>query len=116
MEIYVKFWGTRGSIPTPGDRTRKYGGNTACVEIRCGSDLFICDAGSGIRELGDDLMTRANVPIVGHFLFSHAHWDHIQGFPFFVPADRPGNYFHIDGARQGDDRFFQRLSGQMKSD
>jgi phosphoribosyl 1,2-cyclic phosphodiesterase len=116
MRIYVRFWGTRGSIPTPGDRTRKYGGNTACVEIRCGSHLLICDAGSGIRELGDDLLARGNGRIVGHFFFSHAHWDHIQGFPFFVPADRAGNRFLIYGARQGDDRFFELLSGQMQSD
>ena len=116
MRIFVKFWGTRGSIPTPGDRTRKYGGNTACVEIRCGAHLFFCDAGSGIRELGDDLLARGTGPLVGHFFFSHAHWDHIQGFPFFVPADRPGNRFLIYGARQGDDRFYQLLSGQMKSD
>ena len=116
MRIFVKFWGTRGSIPTPGDRTRKYGGNTACVEIRCGSHLFICDAGSGIRELGADLLARGSGSLVGHFFFSHAHWDHIQGFPFFVPADRPGNRFLIYGAKQGDDRFYQLLSGQMKSD
>ncbi len=116
MQTYVKFWGTRGSIPTPGDRTRKYGGNTSCVEIRCGHHLFICDAGSGIRELGADLPARGNGRIIGHFLFSHAHWDHIQGFPFFLPADTPGNLFLIYGARQGDDRFYQLLSGQMKSD
>jgi phosphoribosyl 1,2-cyclic phosphodiesterase len=116
MEIYVKFWGTRGSIPTPGDRTRKYGGNTSCVEIRCGDHLFICDAGSGIRELGADLLARGKSHISGHLLFSHAHWDHIQGFPFFGPADVPGNRFLIYGAKQGDDRFFQLLSGQMKSD
>ena len=116
MRIFVKFWGTRGSIPTPGDRTRKYGGNTACVEIRCGSHLFFCDAGSGIRELGADLLARGTGPMVGHFFFSHAHWDHIQGFPFFDPADRPGNRFLIYGAKRGDDRFYQLLSGQMKSD
>jgi phosphoribosyl 1,2-cyclic phosphodiesterase len=116
MQVYVKFWGTRGSIPTPGDRTRKYGGNTSCLEIRCGNELFICDAGSGIRELGADLLARGTGPIVGHFFFSHAHWDHIQGFPFFGPADRPGNRFLIYGARKGDDRFFELLSGQMKSD
>jgi phosphoribosyl 1,2-cyclic phosphodiesterase len=116
MRIYVKFWGTRGSIPTPGDRTRKYGGNTACVELRCGSHLFICDAGSGIRELGADLLARGTGPIVGHFFFSHTHWDHIQGFPFFDPADRPGNRFLIYGVRQGDDRLYHLLSGQMKSD
>ena len=116
MRIFVKFWGTRGSIPTPGDRTRKYGGNTACVEIRCGSHLFFCDGGSGLRELGADLIARGTGPMVGHFFFSHAHWDHIQGFPFFDPADRPGNRFLIYGASQGDDRFYQLLSGQMKSD
>jgi phosphoribosyl 1,2-cyclic phosphodiesterase len=116
MPIYVNFWGTRGSIPTPGDRTRKYGGNTSCVEIRRGSHLFICDAGSGIRELGADLLTRGNGPITGHLLFSHMHWDHIQGFPFFGPADVKGNRFLIYGIRKGDDRFFELLSGQMKSD
>ncbi len=116
MPIYVKFWGTRGSIPTPGDRTRKYGGNTSCVEIRCGNHLFICDAGSGIRELGSDLVARSKAPIVGHLFFSHAHWDHIQGFPFFAPADTAGNRFLIYGAKQGDDRFYDLLSGQMKSD
>src|SRR5206468_11161024 len=116
MEFYVKFWGTRGSIPTPGDRTRKYGGNTSCVEIRFGDNLFICDAGSGIRELGADLLTRGNGPLHGHLLFSHAHWDHIQGFPFFSPADVAGNRFLIYGAKPGDDRFYQLLSGQMKSD
>src|SRR5213083_2852934 len=116
MEFYVKFWGTRGSIPTPGDRTRKYGGNTSCVEIRFGDNLFICDAGSGIRELGADLLTRGNGPLHGHLLFSHAHWDHIQGFPFSGPADVAGNHFLIYGAKPGDDRFYQLLSGQMKSD
>lgn len=116
MPIYVNFWGTRGSIPTPGDRTRKYGGNTSCVEIRRGSHLFICDAGSGIRELGADLLTRGNGPITGHLLFSHMHWDHIQGFPFFGPADIKGNRFLIYGISKGDDRFFELLSGQMKSD
>src|SRR5437867_6045465 len=116
MDFYVKFWGTRGSIPTPGDRTRKYGGNTSCVEIRFGDHLYICDAGSGIRELGADLLTRGKIPITGHLFFSHAHWDHIQGFPFFGPADVAGNRFLIYGAKPGDDRFFHLLSGQMKSD
>ena len=116
MDIYLKFWGTRGSIPTPGDRTRKYGGNTSCVEIRFGEHLFICDAGSGIRELGADLLTRGTAPVFGHLFFSHAHWDHIQGFPFFGPADVAGNRFRIYGAKEGDDRFFELLSGQMKSD
>jgi len=58
MGFFVKFWGTRGSIPTPGPHTRKYGGNTSCVEVRVDNALFICDGGTGLRELGLDLMRR----------------------------------------------------------
>lgn len=116
MTFFVKFWGTRGSIPTPGHRTKTFGGNTACVEIRVDEVLFVCDGGSGLRELGLDLMARGSQPIVGHMLFSHTHWDHIQGFPFFVPAYIPSNTFYIYGTSAGDTRFFQLLSGQMQSD
>jgi len=117
MAIFVKFWGTRGSIPTPGPSTSRYGGNTACVEIRVGENLFICDGGTGLRELGMDLMRRAaGEPIVGHMLFSHPHWDHIQGFPFFTPVYQPANTFHIWGFTKGDQRVFRLLSGQMRSD
>ena len=99
MEVFVKFWGTRGSIPTPGDRTRKYGGNTPCVELRVGETLFVLDAGSGIRELGADLTARGLKPIVAHLLLSHCHWDHVQGFPFFSPIYVPGNELFLYGAR-----------------
>ncbi|MBC8002076.1 MAG: MBL fold metallo-hydrolase [Opitutaceae bacterium] len=116
MDFYVQFWGTRGSIPTPGMRTRRYGGNTSCVEIRFGQELFICDAGSGIRDLGVNLLERTDAPITAHFLFSHAHWDHIQGFPFFEPAYFSQNLFYIYGSTVGDDRFYRLLSGQMRSD
>lgn len=116
MDLFVKFWGTRGSIPTPGEHTSRYGGNTACVEIRQEDTLIICDAGSGIRELGDELMTRSGQPITGHLLFSHCHWDHIQGFPFFAPAYRSENRFLIHGRGPGDDRFYRFVSGQMASD
>jgi phosphoribosyl 1,2-cyclic phosphodiesterase len=116
MEFFVKFWGTRGSIPTPGQRTRIFGGNTSCVEVRIDGALFICDAGSGLRELGLDLMGRGVSPIVGHMFFSHAHWDHIQGFPFFVPAYVPNNLFYLYGTHQGDTKFHRLLSGQMQSD
>jgi phosphoribosyl 1,2-cyclic phosphodiesterase len=80
--FFVKFWGTRGSIPTPGFRTRKYGGNTSCIEIRIDGTLFICDGGTGLRDLGVALGRRHHGPIVAHMFFSHPHWDHIQGFPF----------------------------------
>lgn len=116
MDVFVKFWGTRGSIPTPGEHTHRYGGNTACVEIRHEETLIICDAGSGIRELGEDLLNRSNQPITGHLLFSHCHWDHIQGFPFFSPAYQRENRFYIHGRHPGDDRFYRLLSGQMESD
>ena len=116
MRLYVKFWGTRGSTPTPGQRTHKYGGNTPCVEVSAEDTLIICDAGSGIRELGLDLMKRPTQPVVGHMLFSHTHWDHIQGFPFFVPVYIPQSTFYVYGTSPGDDRFYQLLSGQMQSD
>ena len=116
MSFFVKFWGTRGSIPTPGNRTKRFGGNTSCVEIRCGDQLFICDAGSGIRELGADLLTRGLSAIVAHLYLSHTHWDHIQGFPFFSPIYLPGMKCLAYGAREGDDRFYRLLSGQMTSD
>ena len=112
----VRFWGTRGSIPTPGRTTHKYGGNTSCVEIRVDDTLFICDGGTGLRELGQDLLSRPQKPVVAHFLFSHMHWDHIQGFPFFTPAYVPQNTFYIYGTSPGDTRYHQLLSGQMQSD
>lgn len=115
MSFSVKLWGTRGSIPTPGPSTQKYGGNTACVEIRTDSTLFICDGGTGLRELGIDLMRRhPDGAIVGHMLFSHPHWDHIQGFPFFEPAYRSENLFFIYGTFQGERHIFELLSGQMR--
>ena len=89
MGFYVKFWGTRGSIPTPGHSTRRYGGNTPCVEVRIGEHHFILDGGTGLRELGLDLLRRQQGPVHVHLLFSHMHWDHIQGFPFFGPAFNP---------------------------
>ena len=84
----VKFWGVRGSTPVPGPTTVRYGGNTTCVEVRCGDTLLIIDAGSGIRELGKALIDSEH-PVDCHLLMSHVHWDHIQGFPFFSPAFLP---------------------------
>ena len=81
-KIYMRFWGARGSITTPGIETVKYGGNTSCVEVRCGKEIIILDAGSGIRKLGDKILEEKPQHI--NILFSHFHWDHIQGFPFFT--------------------------------
>ena len=96
----LRLWGTRGSCPSPGPSTVAYGGNTTCVEVR-GDDnhLIILDAGTGIRELGRSLVNGANgAPISGDVFFSHAHWDHIQGLPFFTPAFQAGNHFRLFGA------------------
>ena len=76
----IRFWGTRGSIPTPGQRTVRYGGNTACVEVRASSDaLLVLDAGTGLRELGAQLMQNGSGPVDLDLFISHLHWDHIQG-------------------------------------
>ena len=115
MGFYVKFWGTRGSIPTPGYATQKYGGNTSCVEVRVDDCIFICDGGSGVRELGIDILRRDNHPKKFHMFFSHSHWDHIQGFPFFTPAYLPNYQLVIYGTKQGDDKIYNLLSGQMSS-
>ncbi|MGI8432579.1 MAG: response regulator [Chthoniobacterales bacterium] len=86
----VRFWGVRGSIPSPGKETSGYGGNTSCVEVRVGEQIIILDAGSGIRRLGQALMKEIKENgLQVTMLISHAHWDHIQGFPFFVPAYHP---------------------------
>src|SRR6478672_13155200 len=100
MSFTLRFWGTRGSIPSPGLSTARYGGNTPCVELRTTEGrLVILDAGTGIRELGRSLMSRANGhAVAGDIFLSHAHWDHIQGIPFFAPLFERGNQFTIWGA------------------
>lgn len=93
----LRFWGTRGSIATPGKETVRYGGNTPCTEVRLSDgELIILDAGTGIRNLGEHL-TQQGSPVRAHLLISHPHWDHIQGFPFFRPAFMAGNEFTIIG-------------------
>ncbi len=116
MASFVRFWGTRGSIPTPGHKTRVYGGNTSCVEVRVDDALFICDGGTGMRELGDSLIRRSDDPVEAHLLFSHTHWDHIQGFPFFVPAYKPTTTLYVYDVERDDDRIHRLLLGQMRSD
>jgi phosphoribosyl 1,2-cyclic phosphodiesterase len=94
--ISVRFWGVRGSTPSPGHYTARYGGNTACVELRTGDEILILDAGSGIRALGADLTAEFGArPIKATILISHTHWDHIQGFPFFTPAFSTKNCIHV---------------------
>jgi phosphoribosyl 1,2-cyclic phosphodiesterase len=112
----VKFWGVRGSVPTPGPTTVHYGGNTSCVEVRTGGEIIILDAGTGLRALGHDLIAEfTGQPLGLTLLLTHTHWDHIQGLPYFMPMYQPHNHVRIlgyEGARQG---LVNILSGQMES-
>jgi len=115
----VRFWGVRGSIPSPGPDTEKYGGNTACIEIRVGDGerLLIVDAGSGIRALGNYLMANdlPKGPISADIFLSHTHWDHIMGFPFFTPIYIPGTTLKVHGPVSfEDDPLEDVVGGQMK--
>jgi phosphoribosyl 1,2-cyclic phosphodiesterase len=93
----IRLWGVRGSIPSPGPHTVRYGGNTTCIEVRSDDDsLIILDAGTGIFPLAQSLLAR--LPVVANVFISHTHWDHIQGLPFFVPLYIPGNKVRIHGA------------------
>ena len=89
----LKFWGVRGSIACPGTNFKKYGGNTPCVEVRCDNRIIIFDAGTGLRSLGDSMLSERNLE--ADIFFSHAHMDHIGGLPFFGPAFDPRNTLRI---------------------
>lgn len=117
LPIYVRFWGTRGSIPVPGAETARYGGNTACTEVRIGETLLIIDCGSGIRNLGTALIKEfSGAPITGHIFVGHTHWDHIQGFPFFVPAYNPKNTFTLYSVHGAHSSLESVFKGSMGSD
>ncbi len=92
----IRIWGARGSIPVSGQEFVRYGGDTTCVEIETArGDVIILDAGSGIRTLGNKLLNEGRTEF--HFLFSHAHWDHLLGFPFFKPLYRKDSFLHFHG-------------------
>ena len=107
----IKLWGVRGSIPTPGPDTVEVGGNTSCIEVRCGEHLLVFDGGTGLRLLGQSLLRE--LPIEAYLFFSHVHWDHIQGFPFFAPAFIPGNKIHLFGGHNVSTTLEETLAGQM---
>ena len=112
----LKFWGVRGSIPSPGPTTVRYGGNTSCVAVRAHGEIIILDAGTGLRPFGRELMTEfKDQPLNLTLLLSHTHWDHIQGLPFFPPIYLPHCRMRIlgfEGARRG---LVNVLTGQMES-
>lgn len=115
----VRFWGVRGSIPSPGPKTQKYGGNTACIELRVGKEdrLVIIDAGSGIRPLGNYMMGKdlPRGPIRADIFLSHTHWDHIMGYPFFTPIYIPGTKLKVHGPVSfEEDPLEEVVGGQMK--
>lgn len=110
--FHIKFWGVRGSIPTPGPDTARIGGNTSCVEINADDTLIILDGGTGLRLLGDKLIKKGK-PINAYMFFSHVHWDHIQGFPFFIPIFQSQNEIHIFGGKNLEMTLGETLAGQM---
>lgn len=111
----VRFWGTRGSIATPGPGTTHFGGNTSCVELTTESgDLLIFDCGTGAHALAAKLGAQARGPIDANILLGHTHWDHIQGFPFFSPAFVAGNSVAIYGPEGSRGSLHDVLSGQME--
>lgn len=90
----IRFWGVRGSIACPGPDTIRYGGNTSCVEVRCGNHLLVLDGGTGLRPLGQELVRQGH-PLNLDLFYSHTHLDHVSGLPFFQPAYNPGNHIRI---------------------
>jgi phosphoribosyl 1,2-cyclic phosphodiesterase len=112
--LNVTFRGVRGSMPSPGARTTRYGGNTSCVEVRFGDEILIFDAGTGIRGLGTDLVAEFGaMPIAATLLISHTHWDHIQGLPFFVPAYSTQNRIRVITAIGSGAKVRRALHNQM---
>jgi diguanylate cyclase (GGDEF)-like protein len=113
--VYVRFWGTRGSIASPGERTARYGGNTSCVEVRAeDGTVIVLDCGTGARELGLHLVRTLPSPMRLHLFIGHTHWDHIQGFPFFVPAFLPGSELNVYAPLGFQQSLEEAMAGQME--
>jgi CheY-like chemotaxis protein/phosphoribosyl 1,2-cyclic phosphodiesterase len=113
--VKIRFWGTRGSLASPGPGTTYFGGNTSCVQVTTeNGGLLILDCGTGARQLGRELETTSLKPIKGDILLGHTHWDHIQGFPFFKPVFMPGSSFSVWAPKGGSRSLQETLSGQME--
>ncbi len=110
----VRYWGVRGTLPVPGPKSIRYGGNTSCVTMKFPNDRnLIFDAGSGIKALSDHAMERRGGKFSAHMFISHPHWDHINAFPFFTPFHVAGNVFEVIGARNGDRSMEELIEAQM---
>ncbi len=113
--MQLRFWGTRGSLATPGPATLKFGGNTSCVELRADDGtLVVLDCGTGAFPLGQALLRQGSAGSYGSLLISHTHWDHIQGFPFFAPLYVPGNEWHVYGPGGLGIQLQEALAGQQE--
>src|SRR5881409_1548884 len=113
--MQVRFWGTRGSIATPGAATAVYGGNTSCTEVRAADGtVIVLDCGTGARELGLHLVRTVPQPMRLHLFIGHTHWDHIQGFPFFIPAFLPGAELNIYAPLGFQRGLEEAMAGQME--
>ena len=115
--LSVRFWGARGSIPSPGRSTIEFGGNTSCLEIRAGKKLVIVDLGTGVKPLGDRLMETdfKKGPMDMDVLISHTHWDHIMGLPMFTPIFIPGTKLRIHGPVSYNDETLAAIIGDQLS-
>lgn len=111
---YLRFWGVRGSYPAPFDTHLRAGGNTSCVEIRVGDHILICDAGSGVIPLGNQLMGQSKIREL-MVVLTHYHWDHISGLPFFVPAFAPDWVLHFFGPGKNESEIQETISEQMRA-
>jgi len=111
----LRFWGTRGSIATPGPGTNHFGGNTSCIELTTpAGGTIVLDCGTGARLLGNQLLANHEQPVDASILLTHTHWDHIQGFPFFAPLFVPGNRFRVYGPDEAHISLRDVLAGQME--
>ena len=112
--IELAFWGVRGTLPVPGEKALRYGGNTSCISLEFSKDrFFIFDGGTGIKVLSDHLLAQGRTRLDAKVFISHPHWDHINALPFFVPMYMPGNEFEICGACHGDVTMRELISAQM---
>lgn len=110
----VAFWGVRGTLPVPGEKSLRYGGNTSCVSLEFARGQFlIFDAGTGIKALSDHLIAQRRQRLEAKIFISHPHWDHINALPFFAPLYIPGNEFEILGTSHGTINMRQMISAQM---
>ena len=113
-DFFVRFWGVRGSIPCPGMETARYGGNTSCLEVRCGARLLILDAGTGLRQLDRELA--ADGPLTADIFFSHTHLDHICGWPYFTSLLRPDSRLNVSAGHLSPDHTIEQVLAGLLCD